>query len=146
MKAQVAMEYVIVVFMVALLIIPAVYLIYSFSKSSETELMQSQVNKIGNEIVRTAEKVYYQGAPSRIVLDESMPEGVTLIKIEKDWDLNQNELVFDTYFGSKSSQFSFPSKVNIAGSFPPESYAGGLKKIRIEAVENTTPYVMISIT
>lgn len=146
MKAQVSMEYVIVVFIVALLIIPAVYLIYSFSKSSETELRQIQINKVGNEIVRTAEKVYYQGAPSRIVLEESMPEGITQIRIEKDWNLNQNELVVDTYFNSKSSQFSFPSKVNIAGSFPPKSYGRGLKKIRIEAVENTTPYVLITIT
>ncbi len=145
MKAQVSIEYIMVALIIAALVIPTAYLVLTFSKSSEREIKGSQINKIGNDMVKTAEKVYYQGYPSRITIDAAFPSGITNVTISKDWDLRQNEVVFKTYIDSKSAEFSFPSKVNIAGYFPPESFSEGQKSIRIEAIDNTTPYVLISI-
>ncbi len=146
MKAQVSLEYSMVAFVIALIVIPIAYIAFSFSKSSGIEISRGQIDRMGNDIVNTAEKVYYQGYPSRITIEETMPDGVSSIRIDKDWSLGQNELVFVADFNSKLSEAAFPSKVNIAGSFPPAAISPGKKKIRIESVDNTTRYVLITIT
>ncbi len=146
MKAQVSMEYSMIAVTIALKVIPLAFIAFSFSKSSSAEISQGQINKLGDDIVKTSEKIFYQGYPSRITLEGTMPDGVTEIRIDKDWNSGQNELVFVTYFNSVSSEFSYPSRVNIAGDFQSESFSPGQKRIRIESVDDSTPYVLITIT
>lgn len=146
MRAQSAMESIILAAALLLLTVPASFLILSFSKSSEAEISQNQINKVGTDISSISEKVYYQGYPSRITIKEIFPAGITRISIVKNWADGQNELVFMTSLNSEKSEISFPFKVNIAGEFPPESYGKGLKTIKIETVDNSTPYVRIAIT
>ncbi len=145
MKGQVSMEYVMVATFIALIVIPIAFLAFSFSRTSSAEIGLGQIDKMGNDIVKTAEKVFYQGSPSRITIIATMPDGVENIRIDKDWDSGQNELVFTTVLGSGINELAFPSKVNIAGSFTPESITSGQKSIRIESIDNSTSYVLITI-
>ena len=134
-RGQAATEYLLVGSLITLIIIPAIYIFYGYSQSSNKEIEQSQLNKVGTDIVSVAEQVYYLGEPSKVTIDETMPAGIVGIEV---WD-NQ-ELVF---FLQDGSEVSFKSKVNITttqpcigrcyGTFTERFHSLGLKSIIIEA-------------
>jgi len=146
LRAQAAMEYLMVIALVTALIIPASYIFYKYSQGSNERLKEGQIDKMGNDIIDAAETFYYLGYPSRQDLDEQMPEGVYNITIFNNWAAEPkiNELVFYTRFGGKQSEKVFFSRVNIKGNFSNRDWAPGAKVIRIAAVEGTPPYVNIS--
>ncbi len=109
-KSQASMEYLLVAGLIILVILPSIYIFYSYSHSSNEEIRQSQLNKIGWGIVDAAEKVYYLGGPSKTTFDVTMPEGIRKMEI---W-CNQ-ELVF---FLADGSEISFKSIVNITTEIP----------------------------
>ncbi len=130
------MEYLLVAGLVMLVILPSIYIFYSYSHRSNEEIRQSQLNKIGRGIVDAAEKVYYLGGPSKTTFDATMPDGIINMEI---W-CNQ-ELVF---FLADGSEVSFKSMVNITTEisnyngrrcydFTEEDYSPGLKQIIVEA-------------
>ena len=135
-KAQASMEYLLVVGLVILVILPSIYIFYSYSHRSNQEIAQSQVNRFGTQIIDAAEEVYYLGGPSKTTLDLTMPEGVKRMEI---W--GNRELVF---FMDDGSEIAFKSKVRIKTSepctgdkcyynFEKTFYSPGLKKIVVEA-------------
>jgi len=137
-KAQAAIEYLLVGAMVTLVILPTMYIFYGYSQRSNEEIRQSQLNKVGTDIVDVAEQVYYLGEPSKVTIDAAMPEGVIGIEIWRN-----QEVVF---FLQDGSEIAFKSKVNITtnqncidrcyGSFTERFYSPGLKSIIIEAKED----------
>ena len=142
-KAQASMEYLLVAGLIILVILPSIYIFYSYSHRSNVEISQSQVNNVGRKIVDAAEEVYYLGGPSKTTLDLTMPEGVKKMEI---W--GKRELVF---FMDDGSEFAFKSRVKIQTNepctdrcyynFPSTFYSSGLKKITVEARGD---YVLIS--
>ena len=135
-KAQASMEYLLVAGLIMLVILPSIYIFYSYSHRSNEEIRQTQLNEIGRGIVDAAERVYYLGGPSKTTLDATMPDGIKGMEI---W-CNQ-ELVF---FLADGSEISFKSMVNITTEIPnydgrccynftKKDYSPGLKKIIIEA-------------
>jgi len=121
--------------LVTLVILPTMYIFYAYSQTSNEEVKQGQLNKVGTDIVDIAEQVYYLGESSKITIDEAMPEGIIGIEI---WE-NQ-EVVF---FLQDGSEIAFKSNVNITtnqhclgrchGNFTKRFYSPGLKHIIIEA-------------
>ena len=137
-RAQAAIEYLLVGAMVTLVILPTMYIFYAYSHTSNEEIKQSQLNKVGTDIVDIAEQVYYLGEPSKVTIDAAMPEGIIGIEV---WE--NKEVVF---FLQDGSEIAFKSKVNITtnqncidrcyGSFTERFYSPGLKNIIIEAKED----------
>lgn len=137
-KAQASMEYLLVAGLIILVILPSIYIFYSYSHRSNEEIRQTQLNKIGWGIVDAAERVYYLGGPSKTTFDATMPEGVKNMEI---W-CNQ-ELVF---FLTDGSEIAFKSRVNITTNitaddasgrccynFTKKDYSPGLKHVIVEA-------------
>ena len=137
-KAQASAEYILVLALILLIIVPTIYLFYSHSHKSSEEIKQSQVNKIGTDIIDAAEQVYYLGKPSKTTLDAIMPDGVEKIEI---W--HNQEIVF---FLNDGSELAFKSRVNITTdnlcteqterchyNFNKTISSQGLKHITIEA-------------
>ena len=134
-RGQAATEYLLVGSLITLIIIPAIYIFYGYSQSSNKEIEQSQLNKVGTDIVNIAEQVYYLGEPSKVTIDATMPSGIAGVEVWKN-----QELVF---FLNDGSEISFKSKVNITtnkactdrcyGKFTERFYSPGLKSIIIEA-------------
>ena len=54
-KAQAATEYLLIGGLIILIILPAIYVFYSYSHQSNLEMKQSQLNKVGTDIVDLAE-------------------------------------------------------------------------------------------
>ena len=53
-KAQVSMEYLLVAGLITLVILPSIYIFYSYSHRSNQEIAQSQVNRFGTQIIDAA--------------------------------------------------------------------------------------------
>lgn len=102
MKAQSALEYLMVMAIVFMIIVPTVYLFYSYSKQSTEQMVYPQINDIGRTIINNAESVYYSGKHSKIVIDVDMPD-----KINDVYVLYNRELVFNisTDFGDNEMVF-----------------------------------------
>lgn len=158
-KTQSSVEYIMVVAIGLVVIVPIIYMFYSYSHGSTAEIETAKIQKMGNDIINNAENIYYLGEPSRTVLKGTMPDGVKNISIARDWDKNINEVVFILQDGS---ELAFFSNVNLANEEPVEDIqkavnftenarTQGLKNIRLEAkrtyISNTRyDYVLINIT
>lgn len=138
------MEYLLVAGLIILIILPSIYVFYSYSHRSNEEIRQSQLNEVGRGIVDAAEKVYYLGGPSKTTLDATMPEGVIGMEIWRN-----QELVF---FLNDGSEIAFKSRVNITSNmicmgrcyynFTKRFYSPGIKHIVVKAEGN---HVLITL-
>ena len=141
-KGQAALEYMLVVGVIGIMILPAAYMFFRYSQGSAQQIDAAQLDKLGRELVSTAERVYYQGAPSRTVLEARMPQGVEDIQFIGEWGTGSQMLIIKARSGEVDTEFPYPSLVNINGSFNASmnqpSRGAGIKKISIEAYETPT--------
>lgn len=145
-KGQAGIEYLMIFAFVLILVLPATYFFYNYSKATEKRITESQVAKIGRDIAVNSEAVYYQGPPSQMVLDEQMPENVLGVFAYRDWGNKVNEIVFRVSSSSGTSEYAFPVNVNTLGFFDREQIEPGSKKIRLAAAANASgrPFVLIT--
>jgi flagellar basal body-associated protein FliL len=139
-RSQASMEYLIVVGVALLFMVPATYFFFSFSKNSGQEISASQLDAIGREMISTAESLYYSGEGSKATLKLTIPEEVITALI-----VDQRELVFNTSSTFGYSELVFFSRVNLTNSLQschegscelPELGEPGVKQIRLTALEN----------
>jgi hypothetical protein len=130
-KAQSALEYLMVIALVLGIIVPVTYLFFNYTSGSNIEIVDAQVNRIGRNIIDTAESVYYSGKSSKIVVELNMPENVEDVYI-----IAERELVFKviTELGETETVFFSDIDITIAEEGDLSSLAGsGLKKVKIES-------------
>ncbi|MEM4755665.1 MAG: hypothetical protein QW594_00875 [Candidatus Woesearchaeota archaeon] len=89
MKAQFALEHLLVVGIGLLVLVPGIYFFYSNSLSQTNELQHAQLYHLGNTMKNEAESLYVLGPPSKSTLIVSFPEGIENISIN-----DQEELIF----------------------------------------------------
>jgi uncharacterized protein (UPF0333 family) len=87
-KAQISMEYLVIVGFVAVLVIPMLIIFYSYADRTEDEIVSNQVQKIGLKIGDSAEAMYYLGEPSRTRIKAYLPKNIRNITI------GNNEILF----------------------------------------------------
>lgn len=107
-KAQSSVEYLFIVVLALTLILPASFLFFDFSKSSEDSVISAQINRVGNEILATAEQVYVIGNNSRVTLELVLPDILESVIIYEE-----AELVISYYTQTGLSQAVFFSDLNI---------------------------------
>lgn len=138
MKAQSAMEYLMIIAIVFVIIMPTVYLFYSYSKQSMDQSVYSQVGEIGRVILNNAKSVYYSGEHSKVVIDAYLPDN-----IQDTYILYNRELVFEIETDSGNNEMIFFSDINLtSGSCDagrcglPDLASSGTKNIKLEAKED----------
>ena len=138
-KGQASFEYILTAAVIGIMILPAAYLFFRYSQSSGDQIDKAQLDKLGRDIISNAERVYYQGGPSRIELEARMPKGVQNISIIGDWGSGAQMLIISAATEGIITDFPYPSSVNINGSFNYSLYeisiGPGIKKVSIEAYE-----------
>jgi len=130
-KAQSALEYLMVIALVLGIIVPVTYLFFNYTSGSNIEIVDAQVNRIGRNIIDTAESVYYSGKSSKIVVELNMPENVEDVYI-----IAERELVFKviTELGETETVFFSDIDITIAEDDDLTDIAGvGRKKVKIES-------------
>ncbi len=89
-KAQVSMEYIIIIGFVIIMLIPATYIYIRYSGSSSDALSSSKASQIANEIVKAANEVYYLGEDNQKNIEVSFPSNIEAIEFVN------KEIVFRT--------------------------------------------------
>ena len=130
-RAQSALEYLMILALAMGIIVPTTYLLFRYASESNVEIIDSQINRIGRNIIDTAETVYYSGKSSKIVVELNMPENVEDVYI-----IAERELVFKviTELGETETVFFSDIDITIAEDDDLTDIAGvGRKKVKIES-------------
>ena len=127
-KAQVSMEFLMVIAITFLFTIPLVILFLKESQSAGEQVALAQVSQIARRVVGAAESVYAFGEPTAIVLKVYMPPGVNSSSI------SDNELIFVVYNEGNKVSIEEPATMNLSGSI---NVNPGVHNIRVAAANNT---------
>jgi len=137
-RAQVSVEYMIVLGMALLLLLPGSYLFYSFSQGTNDQLIGAQITRAGLEILSTADAMYAVGQNSWSTITINFPENVKNIYI-----LDNEELVVEYETQNGLSEAIFFSNINITGAYSGNisyNFQYGLTKIKVSSMGS---YVVI---
>ncbi|MEK6841121.1 MAG: hypothetical protein AABX45_00820 [Nanoarchaeota archaeon] len=81
-KAQVATEYLVVIGLALLLVVPLTFLYFKYSTESSYSVTTSKIDAISNEIINAANQVNVYGAETQIKLSVDFPEGIQNITFQ----------------------------------------------------------------
>ncbi|MBR9705380.1 hypothetical protein GOV12_08250 [Candidatus Pacearchaeota archaeon] len=128
-KAQISIEYLIIIGFVSFVLIIIIGLALFYSGSIKDSVRVSQVGNFANKIISSAESIYYYGEPSKTTESVYLPDGVT------DINISNNNLYVTLQLSSGIEKTSYSSNVPIDGVI---STGSGMKKIEISAGQNKT--------
>jgi len=115
-RAQVSIEYLIVIGFVTFVVIGILGIAFFYSNSMSDRIRMTQINSFATKIISSSESVYYAGEPSKATVEAYLPENVEQINI------SENSLIFTVQTSSGENIIAFSSKVPISGSM--ESFSG----------------------
>ena len=111
-RGQVSLEYLVILGMALAVLIPATYLFYDYSQSTNERVVRGQIDVIGAKVITQAKAMYALGRNNRVTLDLTIPAPVTNITV-----LDGIELVM-TYKSRQGVQDAvYFSDVNITGAY-----------------------------
>lgn len=141
---QSTLEYMMIVALTFIVVVPTTYLFYSYSKESSQEISDAQVTKLGRGIIDASELIFYSGQGSKTVLELNVPDRVQGAKI-----IDGRELVFtvSSSFGDTELVFFSSVYLTTTGCVTgvcqiPQLASSGFKKVKVEAI--SPPYVEIT--
>ena len=131
-KAQVSVEYMLVMGFAALMTVPLLLIYYAYSANSSDTVTTGQAMQIARKIVDASESVYYLGKPSQTTLKLNFPDKIQSIS------LSNKEAVFKVKTINGVTDIVQVSAVNMSGNLPTSQ---GIHIITVQAVDN---YVQIT--
>ena len=148
-NSQSALEYLMIIAITFAIIVPTIYLFFTYTRESNIKVVDSQIQSIGRSIINTAESIYYSGEHSKTILEFNMPDSVVDIKI-----LSNRELVFiiTTEFGDTDTVFF--SSINITSdscvsldecSLSPIA-SEGFQRVKIESIADGTQVIIQEVS
>lgn len=142
MKSQASVEYLIILGIALVLLLPVMGLFYASSVDSKNTANSQLTVIAGQAIATNAEKVYYQSAGSRLKLDISFPDNLDSIRTFN------NSLIITGLFEGVQTDFVFYTSIPLQlGICSDPNYGvdrltqGGRKQIFVESCgKNVTIY------
>ena len=125
MFGQAAFEYIVIVGIVMMMLIPIWSYLIAVNGQATQSLYISQAQTAAQKLTSAAELVYTQGPPSQITLDVYIPKGLSGSSI-----LNRT-IVFNLYFDNGVTDVVSTTFVPINGSIPSSE---GLYKFVVKAL------------
>lgn len=101
------------VLLAILIIVPGTSLFYTYSKNSNHQMVSNQITRIGNELLKNAEIVYFLGKDSRLKMTLNFPKTMQSINISGE----EVSITYQSYTGYNEAVFF--SDVTLRG-FPPD--------------------------
>jgi len=114
-KAQISMEYLVIVGFVAVIVIPMIIIFYTYAGRTEDQIVSNQIQKIGLKLGDSSESMYYLGEPSRTKVRAYFPKNINSITV------GNNEIVFIVNTKQGVDHIVIYSTVPISGSIDPHS-------------------------
>ena len=136
-RAQFAVEYLMVLGLVLVIVVPAAALFYAYAIDSSSQIDSGQVDKFIKEVLNGAESVHALGPPSRTVLSQRLPDSVESIAISPNAMVRDPADRYVLRVSLRSSEgvstVSYPTDVPMFGRFSEDDVAGGVKRVFVEA-------------
>jgi len=123
-KAQVGVEYMIIIGFVTLAIMSIVTLAYFYSGHIKDRIRLNQVENFASQLISSAESVFFAGEPSKTTVRLYLPEGVEDITIMTD------QIIITTRVSSGLNKRGFESQVPLSGTI---TSTMGIKKLLLQA-------------
>lgn len=114
-KAQVSMEYLVIVGFVIVIVLPMILIFYTYADRTEDEIISNQIQKIGLKVGDAAEAMYYLGEPSRTRIRAYFPKNIYNVSI------GNNEILFLAHTKEGIDHIVIYSPVPVAGSLDAHS-------------------------
>jgi hypothetical protein len=141
-RAQTSFEYLAILAIALMVLIPMVYVFQRYALQSAGDIQQSKIRAIGDDIVNTAETIYYMGYPARLTIQEEFPAGIIDMELTSNWSKSTNLISFYTSDGAELAYFC---SVNINATITSSAYSAGLKNIIFETRNSSQGnYVLIT--
>ncbi|MGM5481568.1 MAG: hypothetical protein ACQESE_04115 [Nanobdellota archaeon] len=138
-QGQSSIEYLFIVAIALLMIVPGTALFFQYSQNSQESLQHSQVFKIGNELVETGEMIYSVGENSWQTVEVSFPDAIKSMTVYSKDDLSELEITYGAAYLSDAVFFTKNTLLNSSGN-KSECSSGcdipirtGVNKIRVES-------------
>lgn len=111
-KGQSGIEYMAIIGIALLVLVAGTIIFLNYSKSSNDQVVSSQLNIIGSTIMSNAESMYVLGNESWITIEFNFPHNVKTVAI------NNNQEMYFAYATSKGTSYVvfFSEKFNISSS------------------------------
>jgi len=132
-QGQVAFEYMIIVGLVLLFLIPLWAYLASVREDTIQEISTSYAESAVNKIASSADLVFSQGPPAKVRTTVYIPSGVSSTNII------DSTIIISVYSGAGISNVSALTIANITGALPTTE---GNYQITIEAIDD---YVSVSV-
>ena len=131
-RAQISMEFLIIVGFAMLMTFPLIIIFYQQSESINIDVVSGQADKIASEIRDAADEVYYLGSPSKKTLIIYLPQEIIGISV------SNNNIILDVDSANGDYQIVKSTVGNLSVSI---AVFNGIHHISVEAYDS---YVLIS--
>ena len=146
MRAQVSLEYLIIVMFTFVILLPTVYFLSHLSQSAGASVTAAQYYRIGNTVLTSALEVRAQGAGSWRTVELSFPESVVDVTI----GLAGDELIieYDSIYGLSRALFfsdiplsADPAPLPFDGTIFQNAPHAGLTTLRLVALDGGVVHI-----
>lgn len=131
-RAQVSMEFLMIITITSLMTIPLIVLFLKESQSAGEQVSLAQVSQVARRIADSAESVHAFGEPTALVLKVYLPPGIDSLLIDN------SEFIFIVNNNGNKVSIVVPTSINMSGSI---GVNPGIHNIKVTAIAN---YVNIS--
>ncbi len=128
-KAQISVEYLIIISFVVLLLLTTLGLGLFYSAEIKDKIKFSQLERFAKKITTSAESVFYSGETSKLTFTAYLPEGIQSIQIMDA----EKIILFNVSTQSGATIIAYSSNVPISGAISPSP---GLKRVVVVAEAN----------
>ena len=133
-KSQYALEYLLIIGVIFAMILPTVFLFYTYASDTNLKIENSQANEFLEKVVGEAERVHYLGPPSKITLNQKVPESTYNISVQQLGSTYLLRISLRSKAGT--SNISRPSRVPIVYNQVSPYLGPGTKRILLESVSS----------
>jgi len=117
-RGQVAMEYLLMLSVALMLILPGLYLFRNYVFESNDQIIGRRLSEVSSLVLTKARKMYYYGPPSKSVIPVEMPSQLENMYILAIPDNEEYYLVY-SYAGSKGqTRLEYVSDVPLDSGYP----------------------------
>jgi len=142
-RGQVGIEYLMIIGFVTLAIMTTILIAYFYMGGMQDKIKADQVEKYAENIINSADSVFFAGHPTKTSITAYLPDSVNEIKIVNDENGYPRLLVVDYHLSTGDEVVSFRSRVDLAQAstdlddpsnpFGTTAISKGMKRLVIEA-------------
>lgn len=164
-KAQIAVEYILIMGFVLFVLMSAMYIFRGYAISSMDRIIENKVDIVAHALIDNAREIYYLGEGSKKIVTVEMPEqvvNITALNVDGEYYLifnitistGQKELFYESDVQIRNEKGNYIDTPDCYGSsgttcyfyyFKPEEISPGIKNFKVEAKKDTTNYVDIEM-